>query len=263
MARQSLKSCLRLLDQINKETPVNEQFIGDLKRSIELTDSKNKREPSKTYKPSSMNCMRQSYYTITGAERDTEDVNYQLVGICNSGTDIHVRIQTAVDEMKENNIDCEYVNVAEYIKARELPDIEIVSQQGMETKLYHQKYNMSYMCDGIVKYKGKYYILEIKTEASFKFMSRQDVDPSHYNQAIAYGSTLGIRKVLFVYINRDTLDMKCYTYDVTAQDTKKFEKYINICNNYIDKQTPPPIPENVTKKTCSYCPYKTICKKEV
>lgn len=262
MARSSLKNVMRLIDAAKAELPPEQDFLNDLKRSIEITADKDTRLPSRTYKPSGMNCIRASYYQITGAQPDQSSSSFSLVGICNSGTDIHVRVQTAVEQMKDNGMDCEYVDVAEYVKSRNLDYLDIVSQNGMETKLYHKTLNMSFMCDGIIKYKNHYYILELKTENSYKFMNRNDVDPSHYNQAIAYSTAFGIDDVLFVYISRDVLDMRAFMYHVTDDMKQNLIGYIDECDGYVKRLIAPPIPDDVSKKACAYCMYKTQCRKD-
>lgn len=262
MARNSLKNVCRLIDTVKETLPPEQDFLNDLKRSIEMTADKSLRLPSKTYKPSGMNCVRQSYYQIMGIQFDESSSNYTLVGICNSGTDIHVRIQTAVEQMKENGMDCEYIDVAEFVKQRNLDYLNIVSKNGMETKLYYKKLNMSFLCDGIIRYKGHYYILELKTENSYKFTNRKDVDPSHYNQGTAYSLAFGINEVLFVYINRDVLDMKAFMLNVTNEMKQNLIGYIEECDGYVTRMIVPPKPRDVTKKTCSYCGYKSQCKKD-
>ena len=185
-----------------------------------------------------------------------------MIGICNAGTDIHVRVQTAVEQMKQNNMDCEYIDVAEFVKQRNITYLDIVSKNGMETKLYHKTLNMSFMCDGIIKYNNHYYILEIKTESSFKFMNRKEVDPSHYNQGTAYSVAFGLNEVIFLYINRDIFDMKAYMFNVTDDMKSDLIGYIDECDSYVKRMIAPPKPENVTKKACSYCSYKSQCKKD-
>ena len=261
MARNSLKNVCRLIETANETLSPEQNFLNDLKRSIELTADKNTRLPSKTYKPSGMNCIRASYYQLIGIEPDKASSNYSLVGICNSGTDIHVRIQIAVVDMWNNKIDCEYIDVKKYVISRELKDLEIISQNDMETKLYHKKLNMSFMCDGIIKYKGHYYILELKTESSYKFMNRKDVDPSHYNQGTAYSIAFNIPEVLFIYINRDVFDMKAFMFIPTNDMKQNLIGYIDECDGYVNRMIAPPKPENIEKKTCNYCMYKTQCKK--
>jgi hypothetical protein len=260
--RNSLKNVCRLIEVAKETLPPEQDFLQDLKRSIEMTADKDQRLPSKTYKPSSMNCIRQSYYQLVGVQPDESSSSYSGVGICNSGTDIHIRIQTAVDQMKENGMDCEYIDVAEFVKQRQLDYLNIVSKNGMETKLYHTKLNMSFMCDGIIKYKGHYYILELKTESSFKFIGRKSVDKSHEHQGTAYSLAFNIPEVLFVYINRDVLDMKAFMFVPTSEMKQELIGYIEECDGYVARHIAPPKPEDVAKKSCSYCSYKTQCKKD-
>ena len=261
MARTSMKNLCNLIKQAEQKLPVEQSFLVDLKRSIELDDIKNSRPPSCSYTPSGMKCMRQSYYQITGAQEDTPTSSYTGVGICNSGSDIHERIQTAVSQMKDNGFDCEYVDVAKFVKSRKLDYLDIVEKKGMETKLYHKDLNIRFLCDGIIKYQNRYYILELKTETSNKWFTRQGVDKYHYNQAVAYSAALGLDNVIFVYISRDTLDMKSYMFEVTEDMRYKMYDYIATCDAYIEKKKCPPKPDT-DKKTCEYCHYKEQCRKD-
>lgn len=257
MARNSLKNVCRLLDK--QEQPVEQEFLADLKRSIEICDEASRRMPSKTFKPSSMKCMRAMYYQVIGIEPDKENSSYIGVGICNAGSDIHERIQTAIAQMKETGMDCEYVDVGDFVKNRGL-DIQVVSKQGMETKLYHDRLNMSFLCDGIIRYKGKYYIVELKTETVNKFWGRKEVAEEHYNQATAYSLALRIEDVIFIYICRDNLDMKSFMFHVSDEMRAKLADFITECQEYIDKETEPPIPEQSGVKFCQYCAYKSTCR---
>lgn len=266
MARRSLKSVMNLIDVAKEEVPVEKAFLHDLERSIELTSDKNKRPSSRTYKPSGMNCMRASYYVITGEVPTDSSQSYVSVGICSSGSETHERIQQAVLDMKENDMDCEYVNVADFVRSRGLTEyLDITKEPDFankeyETKLYHKQLNMSFLCDGIIKYRSKYYILELKTESSNKFWQRTDTDIGHYKQATAYSLALGLDNVIFVYINRDTSDMKSYMFTPTSDMKNDLVGYIDECNSYIARQVPPPRVDN--KKACTYCGFKDKCKED-
>lgn len=262
MARSSLKNISRLIDAAKDRLPPEQMFLADLKRSIEMDDAKDQHKPSQYYKPSSMNCIRNMYYQRTGADPDPSETSYCLVGICNAGTDIHVRVQQAVERMKDNGIDCEYIDVAEYVQSRNIPDLEVTAKHGMETHLRHTKLGLSFLCDGIIRYKGHYYILELKTEASFKWQSRTGVDPSHYHQGTTYSLTLGIPEVLFVYISRDVLDMKAYMFVPTDEQKMDIVGLIDDCEGYVSRQIAPPKPADVAKKTCQYCNYRTRCQRD-
>ena len=257
MANKSMKNVLKLIERANTNVPVERQFLDDLRRSIELEDKKNARKPSQAYKPSSMNCIRNMYYQVMGVDGVT-DSNYTMIGICEAGTDRHERIQNAISVMKTNGFDCEYVDVAEFIKTRELP-LDIVGKQGNETKLYDPKRNISFLCDGIIRYKGKFYIVEFKTESSFKWQGRKDVDPKHYNQARTYSLEFNINDVIFIYINRDICDMKAYMYNVTDSERRGIEQLIKRCDEYVKNKELPPISDEDGKK-CYYCAYKNMCK---
>lgn len=260
MARNSLKAVCKLIEQAKDELTPDQSFLVDLKHSIEAEDKKSARKPSQTYKPSSMKCIRNMYFQVTGAEPTEEKNSYCMIGICNSGSDIHSRIQDAVDKMKDNGIDCEYVDVAEYVTSRNLTDLTIREKHGAETKLYHEKLNMSFMCDGIIRYNGHYYILEIKTEASFKWNKRTGVDEKHYAQGTAYSIAFNIPEVMFLYINRDILDMKTYIFVPTQEQKEELINKILACDNYVAMKTVPPMPDDIDKRRCDYCSYRNLCK---
>ena len=263
MARQAFKNICRLIDAEKEDVAPEQSFLSDLKRSIEMTNDKQARLPSQTYKPSSMTCIRNMYYQVTGHPQDPSASNYTLVGICNSGTDIHERIQKYVADMKNNGIDCEYINVADYVKQRELDYLEVVEQQGMETKLYNKTLNMSFLCDGIIRYKGKYYILELKTENTSKWQDRKGVDPKHYAQGTAYSLVFKIDEVVFVYINRDILDMKAFMFKPTDEMRSELVNKILECDNYVQAKQVPPKPEGISRRICQYCAYVGSCRKEI
>lgn len=262
MASQSLKNVMRLIDQAKENLSPEEAFLNDLKASIEKVDSKNKHKPSKTYKPSSLQCIRNMYFQVSGAECSGDRNTSELVGICESGTDRHERIQQYVCDMKKSGIDCEYINVSDYVKSRNLDYLDIVSNKKYETKLYHKTLNMSFLCDGIIRYKGHYYILEIKTESIYKWQNRKDVAEEHKNQATAYSTALNIDNVLFLYECRDNCSKKCYLFNVTDDMKTELVGKIEECDGYVKRMICPPKPKDLPKKVCAYCNYKNLCKQK-
>lgn len=263
MARSSLKNIIQMLEETPEAGKVESKFLMDLKHCIEVDEKTNKRKGSNYHKPSGMHCIRSMYYRRVDAPVDPDDTSYILIGICNSGTDTHERLQTYVSKMNDYGIDCEYVNVGEYVKKNKIKNVEVVSQCGMETKLFHKKLNMSFLCDGIIKYEGKYYILEIKTEMSTKWYNRRGVDPKHYDQATCYSEALGLEDVLFLYVNRDNLDLKTFMFHVTDELRNKMVTKIKECEKYVKKQLPPPKPD-IEPAQCKkwYCPYMSQCRKD-
>jgi CRISPR/Cas system-associated exonuclease Cas4 (RecB family) len=259
----SLKNLAKLVKQATQSdmTPAKE-FQNYLNQAIVMLEKENRRQPSQTYKPSSLGgCMRMNYFQVTGAPLDVDsDIDADFVGICESGTDRHERIQNAVIEMKRLGIQCEWVDVEKYLTMYPQPGTELVSRQGNEFKLRNTILNMSFLCDGIIKFGGKYYILEIKTEVSFKWSGRTDAEEKHKVQASAYSTCLGIDDILFVYEQRDLCKKKFIHILVTQEDKEeKVIHYINTCQDYVERGEVPPKSE--LKSDCTYCNFKEECKK--
>ena len=94
---------LKLLKQ-SKQQPVltiAELFVKDLEESIEEIHFTEKRPSSIAYKPSSMLCVRNMFYKMVKPNVIKKD-KASSIGICESGTDRHERIQQAVMDMKKN-----------------------------------------------------------------------------------------------------------------------------------------------------------------
>lgn len=252
---------LNMVKTGKEEIPVEKQFLNDLKASIEIQDAKSAYKPSRSYKPSSMNCIRNMYFQIIGEDGNSDRMSSELVGICEAGSDRHERIQDSVLKMKGSGIDCEYLDVAEYVSSNNLTDkLDIISKQGYETKLFHKELNIRFLCDGIIKYKGEYFILEIKTETNNKHWKRSGVADEHKNQGTAYAEALGIRKVMFVYECRDNCSKKSYILNVTDEMIEKYIEKIKLCDSYVAKKEKPPKPTEAGAKFCAYCPYALSCK---
>ena len=165
--------------------------------------------------------------------------------------------------MKDNGFDCEYIEVDDYVRSRGLDNyLDIVEKCGNETKLYDRNRNISFLCDGIIKYQGRYYIVEFKSESSFKWKDRKGVDSKHYNQARTYSLELQIDDVIFVYINRDIVDYKAYLYSVTQEERDSIIDLIAECDRYIQNNELPPMPEDASAKKCAYCNYQALCKRD-
>lgn len=244
--------------QMEKSNEIAGKFLDDLTYTIEQANKRNY-IPTRSYKPSGISsCKRALYYQMTGATPDENSQGQNLVGICESGTHRHEDIQEYVIKMKSFGIDCEWVDVAQYLKEQGITDPEVVSSRGYETKLYSKKYNMRFMCDGLIKYKGQYFILEIKTESARKYDNHMEPHKDHKLQAACYSMNLQVPNVLFLYENRDNCSKKAYLFKVPEAMVKKIEETINTVDTYVANKEVPP---KETDK-CLYCEYKKICAKE-
>jgi CRISPR/Cas system-associated exonuclease Cas4 (RecB family) len=257
----SIKNLAKLINNATKEKTLEEEFIYLLNETI--SRSQPFRLASKTFKPSSLGgCMRRIFFEVTGEEVDASNHHDpQLVGINESGTDRHERIQRHVASMKEYGYDVEWVDVEEFIKEFKPLGTRVIEKKGMETKLFNDVLNLSFMCDGVIKFKGIHYILEIKTEASFKWQTRSKPEEKHTYQAACYSAALGLSNVIFIYENRDVCAKKVYMHEVTQEDREdKVYCRIETINEFIRQEI---VPEKTTDtKECKYCPYLTACGRE-
>lgn len=257
----SLRTILGLANQEARRAP-EQEFLRDLIYTMEWQDPNDKHKPSMTYKPSSMDCIRNMFYQRSGADPDPggAGVDYCGQGMGESGTDRHNRLQGWICRMKDRGIDCEYYDVETFIREMGITDVKVVSKSGMETKCFHTKLCLSFMTDGIIRYKGEWYILEIKTEMAGKWYRRTDAEEYHKRQASCYSYAFGIDKVIFLYENRDLLSLKSYLYQVTKESVKEMVlDRIEECEGYVQRGVVPPKPECAN---CRWCPYQERCHKD-
>lgn len=256
-----LKQIARLIKQSTVEKEIEDQFIDDLSETISRLDSKDGRKPSQTYKPSSLGgCKRNMYFQVVGADADKNEPSQAgFVGICESGSNRHEDLQTWISRMNEAGFDCEWVDVAEFIEMRKPAGTIVKSKIGMETKCYNEILNISFLCDGVVRYRGKYYIVEIKTEDHFKFSQRVSIVDKHIVQGTAYSTCLGIDDIIFIYENRNYCTKKPFMLHVTPE-MKQLHVLdeINEVEEYRQKSTVPP--KSTNSKDCYYCNYKQSCR---
>lgn len=252
-----MKTLMSLINNKVASLPVEESFLMDLKTTVAKM---NPQRPSSThYKPSSLNCMRLMYFDKIQATKDTGVCEYSEARIPETGTASHEAIQYYVSKMQNCGIDCVWIDVEEYIKGNNLDYLEIKSKKQFETKLYDTRYDISFMCDGIIKYKSKYYILEIKTETDFKGSNRDSADENHRKQSVCYSLCLGINDILWLYEERNFCTPKTFHTVVTEQEKADLLLIFETVENAVKEMIPPEKPQ--VKKCCQYCAYTGECKK--
>ena len=252
-----MKTLMDLIKTKVEVLPKNETFLSELKQTVSKL---NPIRPSSThFRPSSLNCDRMIYFDKVQAPKDPTPREYGDIRITETGTSSHEQIQYYVSKMQECGFDCEWVDVGEYVKEHNLTDLEVVSKKDYETKLFDKKHDISFLCDGIIKYKGEYFILEIKTEIDSKGLKRDSADDKHRFQSVCYALCLDIRRIMWLYEERNLCTPKTFITEVSDEEITnmllKFETVETAVKNLI----PPPRPD--THKYCAYCSYKNECKK--
>ena len=118
-----------------------------------------------------------------------------------------------------------------------------------------------FACDGIVKFHGKVYLLEIK---SAEFSSLNDlVEPKakHIDQVKAYSMLLHIPDILFLYIDRQYGELKCFEVNVPDYEQEWVkEKMQNVLDLVEANIAPEGLPVGDPDCTQNMCPYWKKCK---
>ena len=255
----ALKDLARLVARASNPKSLEYEFASMLDAATVRLDEVS--VPSQTYKPSSLGgCLRNVYFQVTGAPLDANtEVSAPLIGMRDSGTDRHVRIQSIMSRMHTLGYPVEWVDVETYLQRNPQQGTSVRDKKEFETKLYNDIWNLSFMCDGIVRIRGIPYILEIKTESSSKFQPR--IGPAHkaYVQATVYAAILGIRDVLYVYENRDTMAKKIYHVTITDEDieTHMIARIEEVERCRQDGTVPAMASD---ESECRFCAYKEACK---
>lgn len=257
MSKISLKNVNNLIKNSSRTIAKEHEFLNDLEKSIEKNNEK--RMPSRSYKPSSLYCLRQMYYQMIGCTPvHTDESN--LISICQTGTSRHEYLQEAIIKLCQENKRYEWIDVEQYIKEKKIFWLDVVKKVGTETKCYHKILNLSFMCDGIVKIDNEYYVLELKTESTFKFQSRKDVVDTHLTQGCCYSLSFGINNVLYLYENRDCGRKKIFNKRITEKmHQERVIDRIFECDNYVNELK---VPEKEKTSNCQYCAYSDQCLRD-
>lgn len=262
MGRTNLMSMLKNASQ--PKIDYGKKFCNDFIFSIESLAKKNSRPPTPTLKPSSLRCLRSGFFQMVQAPY-TDSSSYSLIGICEGGTFIHEMVQSKVTRMEELGIEWQYINVADYVRENNL-NLEILKECNFEkgeyeTKLQHNGYKVRFLADGILKYRDKYFILEIKSISSNGFFKLKEVPEKYKTQAVSYSVLLGIDTVLFLFVDRDLFNMKTFEYTPTAEEKAEWKLNLEYVTECVEKRVVPNKPINADAKFCAYCNYKSVCNK--
>lgn len=251
----ALKDITKLIQKAEMSSTPDAKFLAELEKTIYIENAKETRRPSQSFKPSSMGgCSRNIYYQLIGVDAGTDFASSQGVGIGQSGTDRHERLQNAIMLMPN----CQWLDIGEHLKNREHLGTSVIEKVGNETKCFNEILNMRFLCDGLVLFHNRKYIIEIKTETSMKFNKRFEPDPKHLLQAACYSICLGVDEVIFLYENRDLCQKKAYHAVVTDELKQKVLDQIHEVMVHTEKSTLPP--KSTVKRDCTYCLYKARCK---
>lgn len=214
----------------------------------------------KTFAASSFRCDRRSWFRLRGVQPDRLDTpDITLDFAASLGTACHEIIQSNLKEFLGDD----WIDVDSYLKSIDFPyQYEVkTSANGLETQVEIIDPPIRFSCDGIIRWEGELWLLEIKTEEYSAWKSLTDSRPEHNDQTGLYATLLKLNKILFIYVDRWYGGMKSYSISMTESQQKDIMARICYVLDMVDKNI---APEGLSKgdKWCSpnYCPYHSKCK---
>ena len=220
--------------------------------------------------PSKLSCSVYEALKLLGTPKMGENQSFESIGYKESGKSRHQAIQ----EFLMLNPGVEWYDPEKYIKENNLPfevklNPEVIGlvkkYPGMtiqearkllgdyEVNLHHKTQPLSFQLDGLIKYKGEFYIVEIKTIGKKDF-SEIPLE-KHQWQGKAYSFLLKIPKVIWIYECRDDFKIKTVFQLFREGDHEEVRKRLNTI--ILNKDTPTALERNFNK--CKYCLYRNTC----
>lgn len=114
--------------------------------------------------------------------------------------------------------------------------------------------------DGILKFDAERFLFEIKTMNSYGFAALRAPLEKHINQASIYAKTLGLKRIIFLYINKDNQELKEYIVNVDDKSVESSYKVIDrVDKAVVNKVAPERICKDIFTSDAISCKFRTHC----
>lgn len=212
--------------------------------------------PEPVFRPSSFRCDRMCWFMIRGVEPDDiGNPDPVMQHKADVGTGCHRVIQGNLIEALGDD----WIDVEQHLKDNPMPWEYTLTREGPECAIRIPELQFKFSCDGIVRWKGKKYLLEVKTVEPGPLEEMVDPRFDHIDQVKCYATMLGLDGVLFLYQDRTFGNLKCYEVNIPIEDkTFVLDKVTRIRRMRDDNIAPPKLESG--DRTCSGCGYKLKCK---
>ena len=238
--KRQLKS---MLSELEKGDFNRDNFFSEFNTLYSLVMAPDKRAKG-VFHPSQLldGCPRQMAFDLLNTEPSDEikrAIGGALQRVFDVGTWYHIYMQNILYRLG-------------YLKAAEVPVVN------------KEKY-LNGKADGVFKKEvfGEEVVLEIKTMNNWNF-SKAIFKPfkKHEFQASLYARELGIKKVLYLYINKDTSEIRDFLMPINEEQLELADKKMNKVISHVKEKTLPR--RSCSDKFCDaaiVCPFATLCFK--
>ena len=211
---------------------------------------------SRTFAPSCIRCKRKSWFRLRGAAADMlSEPDTVMDFTAMVGTATHEYVQSKLSKA----LGAEWIEVEDYLKEFPIPYKYSLTKSGYETLIELSDPPMKFACDGIIKIRGAYYLLEIKSSEYESWRSLSTSKEHHLDQIKTYSTILNIPHVLTLYVDRLYGNMKSYEHTVSEDEMSQVRQGIA----YVQQMAEACIaPERLPNGDymCSNCEYKLKCR---
>lgn len=238
---------------------VSSDFLDLYNEAIDSKIIAQNAEPKhRTFAPSAFRCPRISWFRLRGVQPDKPNKPDRILQFtADIGTACHELIQSTLSE----RLGDDWLDVGEYLAQANLGYQYEVSKDGFETHVEIFDPPVRFACDGLVRWKGEYYLLEIKTSEYSSWDELTSAKPQHVDQIKFYATLLNIDKVLVMYQDRQYGEIKCYEMKITLQDMKGIRDKIKYVQDMVESNlAPEKLPKDDPWCTAAHCPYYQKCK---
>lgn len=236
------------------------KLIATINSAIDSRVYDNSVAPHKpVYAPSSAFCDRKIWFRLRGVNPDAPvSTDYYGEFVKMIGDACHVYVQSLLkDALKEG-----WVDVAEYLRELDLqcklPYVYSTETAGYETHVSIEYPPICFSTDGIIRYRDKLYIVEIKSLEHSTFSEIFEPRAKDVSQTAAYQSLLYIDDVMYIYVDRLYGNVKCFEYHNSNTSFQALMAHCTKLKKMADAKVAPSkcdIPS-----ACAMCEYKKRCK---
>lgn len=232
-----------------------EFYESSLDKQIKQSAEK---ERHKTFAPSSMRCKRLQWFRLRGSEPDVlKSTDRSLDFTAKIGTACHRMIQ----ELLSKELGECWIDPKKYLEDNPPFYDYTLKQSEYEAQIEVKNPPVRFACDGIIFWKGKYYLLEIKSSEFGSFNELTQPKYNHIDQVKGYCALFGIHDVIFLYIDRQYGSVKCYEVNFKDYQIQEVLDMFNEIQNCVQSGIAPEgLPKGDPYCGPSWCPYYKKCK---
>lgn len=226
----------------------------------------NERRRKKTFNPSSyFKCKRLQWYSFKSIDAGVEvssSRSARLNRIFEVGSRLHEWFQDAIImDMSDKGYPVKVLTINDLpVKDKAgLQFMGVHSSSPMEIKFRDSSYSnipISAMIDGFINFMDMDVLFEFKTINADDFTLLLEPLIDHVKQGAMYSLCLGIDRVLFLYLCKNTQNLKAYVYEYNNSHRDWVIDRISEIEDLYKKNI---LPEKEVGTDCRYCAFKKLC----